>query len=174
MRFWARRFDQLGFVVRDLDGAIAFWNKRMGVGPFVVNIREWEELKYYGEPSNVKAKFSTACAGETFIELIQPLTDAKSVYNDFLNSGQEGLQHLGYFTDDFENDYRACLESGWVVAQEAASAHDATTRFAYFDAPNEKGLQIELIGMSLEKRARFGAIRHQSELWLAENFARNA
>lgn len=171
MRFWARRFDQLGFVVRDLDATIAFWNKRMGVGPFIVNIREWEDLKYYGETSNVKAKFSTACAGETFIELIQPLTKAKSVYNDFLNSGQEGLQHIGYFTDNFENDYRACLESGWVVAQEAASTHDSTTWFAYFDAPNEKGPQIELIEMSPEKRVRFGAIRHQSELWIAENFS---
>ena len=171
MRFWTKHVDQLGFVVRDMDAAISYWNERMGVGPFIVNTREMAGLTYRGEPTQVEAKFTSACAGEIYIELIQQLNDGKSVYRDFLDSGQEGLQHLGYFTYDYDNDYRACLESGLVVVQEGPSRHDAATRFAYFEAPDEKGPQIELIGMSLTKRARFGALRQRSEQWIAENFA---
>ena len=171
MRFWTKNVNQLGFVVRDMHAAIRFWNDRMGVGPFDVSTRVMEGMTYRGEPTKVEVKITSTCAGEIFIELIQQLNDGKSAYRDFLDSGQEGLQHLGYFTYDYDNDYRACLESGLVAVQEGPSRHDAATRFAYFEAPDEKGPQIELIGMSLTKRARFGALRHRSEQWVAEHFA---
>ncbi len=108
MRFWTKNVNQLGFVVRDMDTAIRFWKHRMGVGPFDVSTLVMEGLTYRNEPTNVEIKITSSCAGEIFIELIQQLNDGKSAYRDFLGSGQEGLQHLGYFTYDYDNDYRAC------------------------------------------------------------------
>jgi len=40
--------------------------------------------------------------GDLQIELIQQRNDASSMYMDFLNAGREGLQHMSYWTSDYQ------------------------------------------------------------------------
>ena len=45
-----------------------------------------------------------ANSGPLQIELIQTRNDVPSMYRDFLQAGHTGLQHVAYWTEDFDAD----------------------------------------------------------------------
>ena len=47
-----------------------------------------------------------ANSGDLQIELIQQRNDAPSMYKEFLDSGREGLQHMSYWTRDYQAPLR--------------------------------------------------------------------
>jgi hypothetical protein len=64
---------QLGFVVHDLDLALEYWTKTLGVGPFFT-IRKItpEPWRYRGEPSSAPCvSLALANSGKVQIEIIQ-------------------------------------------------------------------------------------------------------
>ena len=83
---------QNGYVVRDLEAAIAQWLEVPRVGPFfVLEHVKAEGFEYRGEPSPLEVSFAFANSGPLQIELIQQHGDAPSMYRDFLAAGREGL-----------------------------------------------------------------------------------
>lgn len=99
---------QLGFVVHDLDLALAleYWTKTLGVGPFFT-IRDVvpEKWRYQGQPSPAPCvSIALANSGEVQIELIQQHDDHPSAWRDFLNSGREGFNHISSWLTRAEYD----------------------------------------------------------------------
>ena len=96
---------QNGYVVRDVEAAMRHWSEVLGVGPwFYFEHVPIEAFHYRGELSPLQVSIALANSGALQIELIQPRNDVPSMYRDFLAAGHEGLQHLAYWTERFDED----------------------------------------------------------------------
>ncbi len=131
---------QLGYVVEDLERAVAYWTQSLGVGPFFTMPRVEEFLTaadYYGKPSDIRFSATIGYWDDRQIELIVPTNDAPSIYRDWLQSGRQGLHHIGVAVDDIEPGRRMLVEAGGVVAQELTIAGGAAALYVDLgeDAP---------------------------------------
>jgi catechol 2,3-dioxygenase-like lactoylglutathione lyase family enzyme len=154
---------QNGYVVRDIEAAMRHWVS-LGVGPwFYMERAPIERFTFRGQPSEVHISIALANSGTLQIELIQQRNEAPSMYREFLQAGREGLQHIAYWTDDFDRDMRKALALGWRVGQSGEVGADG--RFAYFDTEAHPGTVIELSEKSGRKGVMFRRIREASESW---------
>ena len=88
---------QNGYVVPELERAVDYWTTELGVGPwFEIDTSVFADMRYRGQPTNMRVRIALANSGGLQIELIQPLDDEPSPYRDFLRAsgGQGGLQHV--------------------------------------------------------------------------------
>lgn len=132
---FAARMVQAGYLVDDLDAAMAHWTGTLGAGPFfVLPKREFVELSHGGEPCSepMIAAVALGQLDDLQIELIVP-GGGPSTYHRFLGAGGRGLHHLGYMAPDFDASRRAALDAGLAVATEGRSQ---ATRFTYLENPD--------------------------------------
>ena len=84
-----------------------------------------------------------ANSGDLQIELIQQRTDAPSMYKEFLDAGREGLQHMSYWTREYQALYDRALSLGYKVGHEGQIGGEQG-RFAYFDTQAHPGTVVEI------------------------------
>lgn len=158
------RIAQIGYVVRDIDAAMDHW-LTLGVGPwFYVDRTPVENFRYRGVESDLQMSVALANSGDVQLELIQQRNDAPSMYQDFLNAGHEGAQHIAYWTTDFQKLYDKALSAGFVVGQEGQIGGE-TGRFAYLETEREPGTVVEISDISGNKGQLFKYIREVAESW---------
>lgn len=156
---------QNGYVVRDIEAALKHWTDVLGVGPFFYIDRvkcDW--FTYRGEPSPVEMSIALGNTGDLQIELIQQRNDAPSMYQDFLKAGHEGLQHMSYWTSDYQADYDRALAAGYKVGHEGQIG-GPQGRFVYFDTETHPGTVIEMSDISGAKGKFFEHIRKAAIDW---------
>jgi hypothetical protein len=156
---------QNGYVVRDIEAALKHWTEVLGVGPFYYIDRvkcDW--FTYRGEPSPVEMSIALGNTGDLQIELIQQRNDAPSMYMDFLNAGNEGLQHMSYWTTDYQAAYDRALAAGYKVGHEGQIGGEQG-RFVYFDTETHPGTVIEMSDISGAKGKFFEHIRNAAIGW---------
>ncbi|WP_327145385.1 VOC family protein [Nocardia sp. NBC_01327] len=155
---------QLGYVVRDIKTEMQRWIDQ-GVGPwFYVHDVQTDNFTYRGAPSPMKMSVALANSGDLQIELIQPRNDAPSLYKEFLDSGREGLQHIAYWTKDFQGLYDKALALGYTVGHEGCIGGELG-RFAYLDTEKSLGHIIEISDISGPKGQFFEYIREVAATW---------
>ena len=160
---------QNGYVVRDIEAALTHWTEVLGVGPFYYIERvECDWFTYKGEPSPVEMSIALANTGDLQIELIQQRNDAPSMYMDFLNAGREGLQHMSYWTTEFQADYDRAVAAGYKVGHEGQIG-GPQGRFVYFDTETHPGTVIEMSDISGAKGKFFEHIRKAAADWDGSN-----
>ena len=155
---------QNGYVVRDIEAAMRHWIEVLGVGPwFYVERAPIENFSFRGKPSDVHVSIALANSGTLQIELIQQRNGAPSMYQEFLQAGNEGLQHIAYWTDHFDADQAKALALGWQIGQAGEVGHDG--RFVYFDTEYHPGTVIELSEKSGPKGRMFQRIAAAAVDW---------
>ncbi len=155
---------QNGYVVRDIEAALKHWTEVLGVGPFFYFDRvPVEDFRYRGEPSPLQVSIALANSGPLQIELIQQRNEAPSMYRDFLRAGREGLQHLAYWTEQYDADMQRLVAAGYVVGQSGCIGESG--RFAYFDTEAHSGTVVELSEISGPKGRFFAKIAEAAESW---------
>ncbi len=133
---------QLGYVVRDIEKACAFYEATYGVGPFqVLPEVDMDGVILRGTPVDTRIKVAFAKSDKIEIEFIQPL-QGKNLYTEFLDARGDGIHHLGFLVDDM---------NAW-KAQFAARGFEpvfhrdmGVMEFAYFDTSEVGGLMLELL-----------------------------
>lgn len=156
---------QNGYVVRDIEAAMKHWIEVMGIGPwFYIEDVKTDWFKHRGAVSDVRMSIALANSGDLQIELIQQRNDAPSLYKEFLDAGHEGLQHMSYWTRDYQTLYDRALSLGYVVGHEGAIGGERG-RFAYFDTQAHPGTIIEISDISGSKGAMFAHIRKAAANW---------
>lgn len=157
---------QHGYVVPDVEAAVADWTGRLGIGPFFVYPVPipFLVLKVWGR--EVRAQLHRhvvmAYSGPVQIELIEP-TDTASPYVDFLAARGSGLQHFGFLADDFDAQLAAAEARGMVRAIEG---RQAASRMCYlYDPARPDEPMIELVDLKPERRAMFDRMRGPSVGW---------
>ncbi len=157
--------NQNGYVVRDIEAALKHWTEVMGVGPFFyIEKVPIDYFTYRGVPQELEMSVALGNSGDLQIELIQQRNDAPSMYLDFLNAGHEGLQHMSYWTRNYQQDYDQALARGYKVGQEGQIGGEQG-RFVYFDTQTHPGTIIEMSDISGSKGELFETIRQAAVDW---------
>lgn len=159
---------QAGYVVRDIEAAMDYWSRVLGVGPWFYRERvPIENYRYRGERHAVHNSVALANSGPLQVELIQTRNDAPSMYRDFMRAGHLGLQHVAYWTEHFDEDLARLEAQGFTVAMSGEVGERG--RFVYFDQIAHPGAHpgtvIELSEVAGPKGKLFRLIREASESW---------
>jgi hypothetical protein len=108
----------MGYVVQDIEAAMQHWTRALRIGPFYyANDAPINKLSYLGVASDVRASIALSYSGNMQIALIQQRNDASSSFLDFLNAGQNGLHHVGFFSNNFDRDLHRAKEAGLDILQ---------------------------------------------------------
>ncbi len=114
---------QNGYVVRDIEAAMAHWIDVLKVGPwFYIDRVKTDWFRHRGQDSALELSIALANSGDLQIELIQQRNDAPSMYKEFLDSGREGLQHVAFWSTDYQSLYDRALGRATGSATKARSA----------------------------------------------------
>jgi catechol 2,3-dioxygenase-like lactoylglutathione lyase family enzyme len=157
---------QLGIVVRDLDAAMAYWTDTLKVGPFVVfeNSVLGRKVTYRGKVTPLETSLAFSYLGDIQIELVWQANDAPSPYKDFLDSGREGLQHIGFWPERFDE---ACQELEGQGFREIFAMYldDGSRNVAYYETPPHIGFTVELVPWTSARAVYFGRIKSIVDQW---------
>jgi catechol 2,3-dioxygenase-like lactoylglutathione lyase family enzyme len=155
---------QLGYVVEDIEAAMKYWTEVLGVGPFYYMEKvPLQNYRYKGAPYEIHNSVALANAGGVQVELIQARSDTPSMYRDFIARSKSGLQHVAYWTEDFDRDLQLLQDKGWKVGMSGEVG--ARGRFVYFETEYHPGTVIELSEVAGPKGTVFRIIREASEGW---------
>jgi catechol 2,3-dioxygenase-like lactoylglutathione lyase family enzyme len=155
---------QNGYIVRDLRRAIDFWTRVMGVGPFyVVEHAHFDDYEAWGKPSRIDLSSAIAMTGALQIELVQQHNDADTPFSRFLDQFGEGMQHIGYYTHQFEVD-QASLDAAGLTVVQKGNANGSRVAF-YEGAGGPAGAVIELSELTERKAAYFATISEAARNW---------
>jgi glyoxalase/bleomycin resistance protein/dioxygenase superfamily protein len=154
---------QLGYVVRDIEAAMAHWTDVLGVGPFFFFPRVVAlDATYRGQPQPFEVAIALSNSGPTQIELMCQLDGGPSALRDFAERHGEGLHHTAFWTSAFDADLATFEQRGYGVWQRGAIG-SRDNRFAYL----ERGDQtvIELSEVSGFKSKLFAFIAETCASW---------
>ena len=155
---------QLGYVVKDIEAAMDHWSRVLGVGPWFYNPRvPIVNYRYRGESHEPHNSVALANSGFVQVELIQTRNDVPSMYRDFMNAGRTGLQHVAYWTEQYDADLARLTAQGFKPVMSGEVGERG--RFVYFDTEYHPGAVIELSEVAGPKGKMFRMIREASEGW---------
>jgi methylmalonyl-CoA/ethylmalonyl-CoA epimerase len=147
------RIDQVGFLVPDLQAAMEGYWRAFGIGPWRVYTNSAPPLRcmYRGEPTSYTMKVALANSGPLVIELLQ-YVDGDTVHREFLESGRQGLEHLGIYVPNLEEALEilskrgiGVLQSGWGIGARGDGG------YAFLDTESTLGAIMEVIQAPSER-----------------------
>lgn len=152
---------QIGYVVRDLDSAIAHWLGQTGAGPFILMPdQRFEEWSNRGAQQDLSLDIAFGQMGDMMIELIQPRGVWPNVYGESPPQQDAFLHHFGFLVDDID------LATGRIDAPLITSAKiDDTAQLRYFDCRSRFGVHFELITDTPSVRAFFELAEGLTQDW---------
>lgn len=142
------RVVEIGYVVEDLDHAIAFFGRMWGAGPF----RTFEKLamtnaRYMGVKTVPSIDVAMGASGGVVIELIKQWDSAPSPFKQPVSGQSVLLNHFSIFVDDYDAELARFQSEGYppVFSAELASMSGPTARVAYLDTWEELGAFVEIM-----------------------------
>lgn len=145
--FIGRGYDQIAFVVPDLDEAQQTFSGMFGLGPWSV----WYDMAdgqvnrtYYGEAEDFRFSCAYSYAGDTLVELCHH-DGGRSVYKDWLDSRGGGIHHIGFRVegpDEFAEAAANFEKEGVPLAM--GGERVPGNRYAYFDTVDRIGCFTEI------------------------------
>ena len=133
------KIDQVGLVVNNIEEKIREL-EALGIGPFTKMSLDNLKIEYKGEESRVNMKLALAHTGTIQIELIE--AEGKSFYTDFLKDHGEGLNHLGVYVKNIDDELKKYLDREIKILQ---SGDIYGVRWIYLDTVDSLGFVLELI-----------------------------
>ena len=141
------KFHHVSVVVRDMEKAIKFY-EALGIGPFPPLLGPQGKVPLadktlQGNPAEweLDLRHAEGGVGDLTFELIQPL-EGDTPVKEFLEEKGEGIQHIGFFVDDIEQETAKMAEKGFKITQ---SAETPTVKWAYYGTDAVGGFSIELM-----------------------------
>ena len=135
---------QWGFLVKDLDQAMACWVEQLGVGPWqgYRNVRVTSHFQ--GSETEVTMDVGLAFQSGVQIELIHQTNDVASPYRAFYETdASQTLHQVAYFAKDINAAISKAESLGMREVGSITTLLD--TRYVYMDSPALQGLVIELM-----------------------------
>lgn len=146
------QFTQIAWVVKDIKATERIFRETMGISNFseaeIIRLAEFEGT-HYGESSNAESLVTMAFTGETFIELIQPLS-GRSIFQDYLDKNPAGgVHHLAYSIPvaKLDNIISEMADKGFQVI---TSVNHPIARIVFFDTSKDIGVFTEIMGITEE------------------------
>ncbi|MCA0241392.1 MAG: VOC family protein [Proteobacteria bacterium] len=161
---------QVAYLVPDIEAAMDYWSRVLGVGPWYYNAKvPIRNYTYRGERYEPHNSVALANAGGLQLELLQTRNDVPSMYRDFMRAGHAGAQHVAYWTEAFDADLQRAEAAGFTVCMSGEVGENG--RFVYFDdrAGGPPGTTIELSEVAGPKGRLFKLIREAAQGWDGED-----
>lgn len=137
------RISQVGLVVKDLAKVVEGIERVLGVKPDVYGETPDSGKKYRGKDEDFCAKLAFYRFANIEIELIQPIR-GESIWKEFLDSGREGLHHIRFSTDSFQNVEDAMKEKNIDLLMEGRSIGGPKMRWGCFDTEDDMKFILEI------------------------------
>ena len=140
---------QVGCVVRDLETTIGHYEKTIGIGPFMRFDFIPEKGFVKGRDPRINLRIGVArLTPELSLELIE-IVSGEPFHKDFLEQHGEGVQHIGFITDEYDQVLERAKRLGiellmWAETDVAGMGH---VRGAYLDTYDLIGVLVEIIEM---------------------------
>jgi catechol 2,3-dioxygenase-like lactoylglutathione lyase family enzyme len=145
-----RSFDQICFVVPDLEKAVDYWRRVNGVQAWSIAYdlaKPQTEKEYLGQPGDFQFSCAYGFAGDTLIELARH-DGGRSLYKDWIDRKGYGVHHVGFRLPDSERFGEAdqyYRDSGfWKVMTGLFRGPSGSCRWAYYDTLDAIGCYTEL------------------------------
>jgi len=138
---------QLGIVVRDMARAVAFYEHKLGLGPWTVYEGTPDKYWFKGKPSHMRLRQGKTMLGDIDREVVQPL-EGGSPFHEFAASQGEGLHHVPFHTDDFDTMVRKFHDAGFaslLLAEAYVPTYGGTVRACHFDTRAVGGVIFEVV-----------------------------
>jgi predicted mannosyl-3-phosphoglycerate phosphatase (HAD superfamily) len=146
------KLTQIAWVVKDIKAAERMFRETMGISNFskpdIIRLKDFEGT-HYGKPSDAESLVSIAYTGDTFIELIQPLS-GRSIFQDYLDKNPAGgVQHIAYSIPiaELNNVISEMANKGFQVV---TSVNHPIARIVFFDTSKDIGVFTEIMGITEE------------------------
>lgn len=133
---------QNGYVVSDLDAAIAHWIEHTGIGPWTVFRGVTLDGQYRGEDTSVTFDVAMGYTGSLQVELMAITSSTPSPYAFDDGTPKLGPHHVAWLSDDLDADVAAATARGLQVLFRAGNE---ATQVAYLESPDQPGLVFEYI-----------------------------
>jgi hypothetical protein len=142
----------VGWVVRDCQAAQEELGTRLGAGPFLSagETSRFEHAIVHGKPAPFSLKIAFGALGGVLLELLEPLDD-RSPHAEFLAARGEGLHHLAFLVDDFDEKVAAATQASPPMDLLVDGTGPGNqVRWVYLDGGSEpaRGTVIELLERS--------------------------
>ncbi|MFX0023159.1 MAG: VOC family protein [Candidatus Hermodarchaeota archaeon] len=146
----ALKVDQLGFVYKDIKKQAELMKSIFKLPNFIFSGPKSHSYVYRGKESEVTLDVGISRIGNTQIELIQ-LIEGECVYNEFLDQGKQGLQHIGVYVENVQQSIADFEKLGIKPIQTGRVLRHI---FAYMDTEAIFGTIIELLELMKRKKKR--------------------
>ena len=132
------RLDQVGFVVRDMEAALALYEPMFG--PFSTMDPGPMTYDYRGAEEECDMKLAFGKSGDVEIELIQWVRGG-CPHKEFIDAGREGMHHLRFRVEDLDPLVDAARDIGYEAIWH--KRFDEKLAFAYLERAGDP-LLVEL------------------------------
>lgn len=138
---------QIGIVVKDMNKTLATFKSAFGWEPYSFADTPVGEKLYYGKVEDFSVHMAFVRFDNIEIELLEP-TRGRNVWQDYLDTHGQGLHHILFDVNNFEQAKSALEEQGIMMVQTGPSARYPGAKWAYFDAMQSLGYYIEIFNPS--------------------------
>ncbi len=127
------KVDHIGFAVRDIDSAIAFYSQTFGIS-------EWERIPMPERHMEVAA----TRIGDVLLELIAPTSD-EAAFAKYLNERGPGMHHIAYRVNDIVAALAEIKARGVQLIDETPRPGLHDTLVAFLHPKSCQGVLVELV-----------------------------
>lgn len=162
---------QLGYIVKDLNAALDFWVKVLGVGPWaVVKSLKPTNVIYRGNPGELEMNCAVANSGDLQIELIQPISTTPNFYQECFDKGMNGIHHVSFWQDPahFDEVYNYLQGKGFQLAM-SGEIGGPDGKFAYLDNEKYPGVIVEISKLGGPKAIMYKVLADVCRYWDGED-----
>lgn len=144
----------IGWVVQDCAAAQRELSARLGAGPFLSAGEEsrFDAALVHGKPVPFSLRIAFGVLGGVLLELLEPLDD-RSPHAEFLASHGEGLHHLAFLVEDFDEQIAAADGLDRLID---GTGPGNPVRWVYLESGGFGGTVIELLERTPQAEAVFG------------------
>ena len=127
-----KKIDHLGIAVHSIDQARIFYEKVLGLS-----------CERVEEVTSQKVRTAFFTIGDTHIELLEP-TEPDSPVARFLDKHGEGIHHIGYLSNDIEQELDRARENGIKLINEEPVTGAGGKLIAFLHPKSTHGVLTEI------------------------------
>ncbi len=155
---------QWGFLVKDLDQAMAYWKDTLGVGPWWGYRNVTLEAHYQGQVNEVTMDVGLAYQNGVQIELIHQTNDVLSPYSEFYHSDKQQFMHqIAYFAPDIDAAIARGKQAG--MTEQGFCKTMLNQRYVYMAHPMMGDVVVELMEVDDGFIADYQRCAEEAENW---------
>ncbi|MEJ2294341.1 MAG: VOC family protein [Candidatus Lokiarchaeota archaeon] len=135
------KVDQLGFVYKDVEKQAKILEEIYNIPKITFFEFHDQIITYRGKKTTNSIKLGVTQYNNVNIELIQPL-GGQNLYQEFIDSGREGLHHIGMYVDDLNSSIEDFNKKGINTIQ---IGQIFKMHYAYMDTQDTFGIIMYVI-----------------------------